>query len=164
MAGSTAQSDFAVTLPNDLEYVITRSFDAPRELVFEALTSPEHIPHWYGMRGSTLPVCDVDLTVGGRYRFVERSADGTDHPFSGEFREIAPPGRIVYTWVYDVAPFNEHPTVITVVLDEQDGRTAMTCITTCDSKETRDMIVDSGMEHGARQSYDRLDERLQSMR
>lgn len=164
MDSTDTSYELHVTLPSDLEYVLTRDFDAPRALVFDALTKPEHIAHWYGPRGHTLAECEVDLRVGGEYRFVDCAADGSEHPFKGVYREIAAPKRLVYTWTYDVAPFNEHAAVISVVLDEYGGRTTMTCVTTCDSREVRDSIINSGMEGGARESYERLAEHLQTMR
>jgi len=86
------------TIPSDREIVSTRVFDVPRRLVFEAWTKPEHVKRWYGLRVLTMTVCEIDLRPGGAYRYVLRGPDGTDYAFSGVYREIVPPSRLVYTW------------------------------------------------------------------
>jgi uncharacterized protein YndB with AHSA1/START domain len=157
------RSALTVTLPSDREIHMTRVFDAPRRLVFDACTKPEHVVHWFGPRGHTMPICEIDLREGGAYRFVGRAADGSEHPFKGVYREIDAPGRIVYTWIYDVEPWLDHEAVVTVTLDEKDGRTTMTIVTLMQSAEARDGLLSSGMESGAGESYDRLAERLTTM-
>src|SRR6266542_125699 len=143
-----------VTLPSDTEILLTREFDAPRDLVWEAMTKPEYVKQWWGPRGSTLTSCEIDLRPGGAWRFVERSADGSEHPFKGVYKEIAPPERIVQTWIYDVPPFNQFESVETMTLEERDGRTFFRTLVKHTSKEARDGHVNSGMEKGAGETFD----------
>src|SRR6266568_2242655 len=119
-------NELKVTLPSDLEIQLVREFDAPRQLVFEASTKPEYVKQWWGPHGTSLSVCEIDFRVGGEWRYVIRNADGNEAPFRGVYREIVPPERLSYTWVYDVAPFNESEAIETVVLEERDGRTIAT--------------------------------------
>jgi uncharacterized protein YndB with AHSA1/START domain len=147
-----------VTTPSDRELVITRTFDAPRWLVFDAMTRPEHLVHWWGLRGSTLVVCEVDLRVGGAWHYVVRGADGVDHGFSGVYQELTPPERIVSTEGYD--PLPGHDYLVTATFDERDGKTYLTSHLRYKSKEDRDGHVNSGMEGGMQQTYQRLDEHL----
>jgi uncharacterized protein YndB with AHSA1/START domain len=146
-----------VTLPTDRDVQMTRVFDAPRNLVVDAITRPELLKRWFGPRGWSLAVCEVDLKVGGKYRFVLRGPDGKDMGMSGVYQEIAPPGRFVHTESFDDFPGES---VVTVALDEQDGKTTMTVTVRYPSKEVRDAVVNSGMEHGAAESYDKLAEML----
>src|SRR5260221_3589705 len=155
--------ELKVTLPSDREIVLVREFDAPRHLVFEAWTKPEYVKQWWGPRGSTLSVCEIDLRIGGAWRFVNQMPDGTEHPFRGVYREIAPPGRLSYTWIYDVAPFNEHEAIETSALEERDGRTVVTTTMVHETKEARDGHVNAGMERGAAETMDRLEELLTRM-
>jgi len=152
-----------VTLPSDREIKLTREFDAPRHLVFEAMSKPEYIRKWWGPRGTELTTCDMDFRSGGRWRFVSRGPDGIEHPFKGVYREVSPPDRIVWTFTYDVPPINEHEAVETVTFEERDGRTFLTVVSLHDSKESRDAHVQSGMEKGAGETYDRLEELLAKM-
>lgn len=149
-----------VSLPSDTEIQLTRTFDAPKELVWRAFTEPELLRRWWGRRGSTMPVCEIDLRVGGTWRMTERGADGSEHPFRGEYLELEPPDRIVQTFIYDVPPMNEMPSVETATLTEQDGRTTVTAISKHPNKEARDAMLNSGMEAGAGETYDRLEELL----
>ena len=146
-----------VTTPGEREIVLTRVFDAPRQLVFDALTRPELLERWFGPHGYSLAVCEVDLRVGGKWRFVVRGPDGTDMGMSGVYREISPPERLVNTEAFDDYPGDS---VITTVLTEQDGRTTLTATCEYESQEIRDAVIASGMEHGAAESYDRLAELL----
>ena len=153
-----------VTTPSDLEIVMTRAFDAPRDLVFEVWTKPEHVRHWWGLRSSSMIHCEADVRPGGSWRYVTREENGDEVPFRGVYREVTPPERLVYTEIYDVEPFNTgDPAVNTVTFTEEDGRTIMTCTTLCPSKEVRDYILGSGMEIGAAESYDRLAEHLKTL-
>ena len=138
--------------PNDTTIVMTRSFAAPRELVFAAHTRPEHVAHWWG-RGNPLDV-ELDLTVGGKWRFVEH-ADGQEHAFRGEFREIDPPNG--FTWTFEYEPMAGHVCVEQVRFTEENGRTTVTSTTTFDNVEDRDGMLQAGMEQGAEQSYQVLD-------
>jgi uncharacterized protein YndB with AHSA1/START domain len=150
-----------VTTPTDREIVMTRVFDAPRELVFEAVSKPEHLKEWWGPRGHTMPVCEVDFRPGGAYRFVNRDADGNEYAFRGEFREIVPPERIVWTFEFEGMPGNI--SVDTLTLVEEDGKTTLTSTSRYDSVEQRDGMLQSGMETGAAESYDRLAEFLEKL-
>ena len=150
-----------VTTPSDREVVLTRVFDAPRHLVFEALTKPELITRWFGPRGWTMPVCEVDLRVGGRWRYLLRGPDGREMGMRGGYREISPPDRLVHTESFDDFPVGE--AVVTTVLVEEGGRTTLTATVLSPSKEARDAVIKSGMEKGAGETYDRLAELLASM-
>lgn len=162
-ASRAANSEtFAVSTPTDREICMTRLFDAPPRLVFEAMSKPEHIRRWWGALGDgySVPVCDVDLRVGGKWRFVNRHARG-EAEFYGEYREIAPPGRIVFTEIY--APFPEAESVVTATLTEEGGKTRLSVSCLYPSREVRDIVLSTGMEKGAALSYDRLDEVAQSL-
>ena len=150
-----------VTLPSDREIVMTRVFDAPRELVFEAHSKCEHLTQWWGPRGHTLPVCELDFRPGGAWRFVSRGTDGGEDAFRGEFREIVAPERIVWTFEYEGMP--GHISVDTLTLVEQDGKTTLTATSIFDSVEDRDGMLQSGMEAGATETWDRLAEHLKAM-
>ena len=143
--------NLTVTLPSDLEIKMVRVFEAPRALVYEAHTKCEHVKHWWG-RGNPLD-CEMDFRAGGTYRFVEHAPDG-DYAFRGEYREIQPPERIVQTFEFEGMP--GQVCVETLELTEEDGRTTVTSVTRFDTKEARDGMASSGMEVGARESYDAL--------
>ena len=149
------------TMPSDREIVITRVFDAPRRLVFEALTQPEHLKRWWGLRSLTMVVCEMDFRPGGAWRFVMRGPDGNDYGFRGEYREIVPPERVVSTFEFEGMP--GHVSVETLTLDELDGQTKLTSTILYQSVEDRDGHYNSGMEAGTGESYDRLAELLKSM-
>ena len=147
-----------VTLPSDREIVMTRVFAAPRELVFEAHSKCEHLEKWWGPRKYTLAVCEMDFRSGGAYRYVHRGPDGEEHGFRGEFREIVAPERIVWTFEYEGMP--GHASVETLTLVERDGKTTLTATSVFDSVEDRDGMLQSGMETGAAETWDRLAEYL----
>lgn len=149
-----------VATPTDREIVLTREFDAPRNLVFDALTKPEVLKRWFGPRGWSLAVCEVDLKVGGKWRFVVRGPDGPDVRMSGVYREIVPPGRIVHTESFDDFPGES---VVTTVLVEDRGKTTLIATILYPSRRVRDAVIKSGMEHGAAESYDKLAELLASI-
>lgn len=152
---SAQKNKLAVTLPSDREIQFLRDFDAPRELVWEVFTKPEHIKQWWGNSRLTMIVCELDLRVGGTYRFVGRMADGKEVPFCGEHKEIVPLERIVYTEVFDVAPYNQFPAVVTTVFTAlDDSHTRMRITSLHVSKEVRDVVIATGMEEGAAESYD----------
>lgn len=155
-------STLTLSLPTDTEIVITRLLDAPRELVFEAWTRPEHIRRWWGPSCMTMIQCDMDVRVGGAYRFLSRMEDGSEHGFSGVYREVTPPERLVHTFVYD--PYPDHDAVITLMFEDRDGRTLMTETIVHKTREGRDGHYYSGMEVGMRESLSRLDEVLATMR
>jgi uncharacterized protein YndB with AHSA1/START domain len=137
-----------------------RVFDAPRRLVYEALTKPEHLKRWWGPKGLTLVVCEIDLRVGGGYRFVQRAPDGQEFAFRGVYRELRRPERIVSTFVFELMP--EHEAIDTVTLDEKEGKTTLTSTVLHDSVESRDAHY-ATMQSGVIDSYDRLAEVLASM-
>ena len=147
-----------VTTPTDREVVMTRVFDAPRHLVFDAFSKPELLKRWFGPRGWSMSVCDVDLRVGGGFRFVLQGPDGQSMGMRGVYQEIDAPGRSVHLESFD--DFPGEPAVVTTVLEEQDGKTTMMVTVLSPSKEVRDAVLESGMEHGAAESYDRLAELL----
>jgi uncharacterized protein YndB with AHSA1/START domain len=146
-----------VTTPTDREVVLTRVFDAPRHLVFDAFTKPELLKRWFGPRGWSLVVCDVDLRVGGGFRFVLRGPDGREMGMRGVYREIDAPERSVHMESFDDYPGESQ---VTTVLVEEAGRTTLTATVLYPSKEVCDIVIKSGMEHGAAESYDKLAELL----
>lgn len=149
-----------VTTPSDREIALTRVFNAPRALVFDALTRPGLVKRWMlGNMGASMPVCEIDLRIGGAYRFVWRNPDGTEMAMTGVYREIARPERIVNTQRFDT-PWLPGELVLTTTLTESGGRTTFVSTTLCDSRETRDKMLKGGMESGASASYDRLEELL----
>lgn len=149
-----------LTTPSDREIVITRTFDAPRELVFRVWTTPEHVRRWYG----TLTECTIDLRPGGAWRYVISEPDGGEHPFTGVYREVVPPERLVYTEAYDVEGLRDHPALVTLSFDERDSRTTMTSVSLYESREYRDGHLASGMESGMVEALDRLAELLTTLR
>lgn len=152
------------TLPSDREVTMTRSFKAPREIVFKAWTTPEHVRRWWGFRDSNMIVCEIDLRIGGAWRYVTREASGEEVPFRGVYKEISRPDRLVSTEVYDVAPFNEGDAAInTLTLVEQSGITTLTVTTRYPSKEIRDIVLEMGMETGASVTMDRLAELVEAI-
>lgn len=161
MATASDTGTTTFTTPSDLEIVMTRVFEAPRSLVFDAHTSPEHLPHWMtGPEGWSMPVCEIDLRPGGSWRFVWRKADGAEMEMTGEYREIAPPERLVFTESWGP----EWPdTLNTLVLSEEDGRTTLAQTVLYPSNEARDGALESGMKDGANLSYKRLAEYLESI-
>jgi uncharacterized protein YndB with AHSA1/START domain len=150
---------FKVTTPTDREIVMTRVFDAPRHLVFDAFFKPELLKRWFGPRGWSLVVCEVDLRVGGGFRFVLRGPDGTEMGMRGVYREIVPPERSVHMESFDDYPGEAQ---VTAVFVEQGGKTTLTATVLYPSREVRDTVIKTGMEHGAAESYDKLAELLAS--
>ncbi|HET9370488.1 MAG TPA: SRPBCC family protein [Vicinamibacterales bacterium] len=157
-ASHAANSDtFNASTPSDREIALTRLFDAPKHLVFEALTRPEHVRRWWGILDERYSVveCDIDLRPGGKWRFVGKHPGGT-MCFYGVYREIAPPHRLVFTEIYE--PFPHVESVVTTVLTTEQGKTRMTVTALYPSQDVRDGVLQSGMEHGAAKSYDKLEE------
>ena len=163
---NTAKERLIVTLPSDNEIQMERTFDAPRALVFDAVTKPEHVTKWWGGGGGVeqLAVCEIDLRVGGAYRYVIKKAGGQEYPFRGIYREIDRPVRLVYTQIYDVAPFNQSEAVVTTIFEEHNGRTTLRETSWCESKDVRDGWLQSGMEQGAGKSLDALAELLETLK
>jgi uncharacterized protein YndB with AHSA1/START domain len=154
-------SSFTLTTPSEREIVITRMFDAPRELVFKAVTDPTLIPRWWGPRRYETIVDKMDVRVGGVWRFINRDADGNEFAFNGVYREIVPPERVVQTFEFE--PMPGHVSVDTMTLEEVDGKTKLTSTSLFDSREDRDGMMQSDMESGVRETYDRFEEVLQEI-
>lgn len=149
------------TTPSDREVVMTREVEAPRELVFDAWTKPEHVQQWMlGPSGWTMPVCEIDLRPGGAWRFVWGRADGTEMEMRGEYREVTPPERLVSTesWGGDWPE-----TINTVTFSEEDGKTTITQTVLYPSREARDAALETGMKDGVSLSFDRLAEHVRTM-
>ena len=158
VSGVANSESFKVTTPSDREIGLTRLFDAPRNLVFEAMTKPEHVKQWWGCLadGYSVPVCEIDLRPGGAWRFVNRTPKGELVAFYGVYREIAPPERLVYTEIFEQFPDTE--SVVTAVFTEENGKTRLTVTALYPSLEVRDIVLKTGMEKGAAISYDRLED------
>jgi len=152
-----------VTTPGDRELVMTREFDAPRKLVYDAHTKPELVRRWLlGPDGWSMPICEMDVRVGGKYRWVWRNnTNGSEMGMGGVYREIKAPERLVATERFDEAWYAGEA-LNTLVLVEKAGRTILTQTGRYESKEARDAVIKSGMEKGVIASYDRLDEVLAS--
>ena len=158
VVGNAANSDsFTVSTPSDQEIRLTRLFIAPRHLVFEAMTKPEHVRHWWGRLGEgySVPVCEIDFRVGGKWRFVNRHPKG-EAAFHGEYREITPPSRVVFTEIFEKFP--DSVSVVTSELTDEGGKTRLTATVRYPSREVRDMVLATGMARGAGISYDRLED------
>jgi uncharacterized protein YndB with AHSA1/START domain len=151
-----------ITLPSDTEYLVTRVFDAPAEAVFRAYTTPDLVKRWWGFDTATWLVCEIDLRVGGRWRYVIEEGD-TEVGFHGEYREIERPTRLVHTEAYEGIPDpDDHAAVNILTLEEIDGVTTLTVLAQHNSKEERDMVLASGMETGMQVSYDRMEDLIRS--
>jgi uncharacterized protein YndB with AHSA1/START domain len=147
----------STTAQGDREIVMTRRFDAPRTLVFEAFTKPELVKQWLlGPPGHTLPVCEIDLRAGGKIRYVWRLLNGSDMGMTGTFHEVVPPELTVHTEKFD-DDWTGGEAVVTTRFDEQDGKTTVTMTLLFGSREARDGAIKTGMESGVAVSYDRLD-------
>jgi uncharacterized protein YndB with AHSA1/START domain len=160
--GESGSSALTVTTPSEREIVMTRVFDAPRELVFEAHSSCEHMSNWWGPRGYEIVGCEVDFRPGGAWRIVHRGPDGEEYAFRGEYREIVRPERIVWTFEFEGMPGNV--SVETMTLEESNGKTTFTGTSVFDTVEQRDGMLESGMESGAVETMDRLEEYLQVLK
>ena len=151
-----------IDTPSDREIAMTRVFDAPREMVFEAFTKPELVSRWLtGPQGWTMPICEIDLRVGGNYRYGWRHVDGKTMGAYGTFKEIVPPGRLVASEQFD-DPWYPGEAISTTTFVEEGGRTKVTLTVQYDSKETRDGVQKSGMERGVSYSFDQLEKVLES--
>jgi uncharacterized protein YndB with AHSA1/START domain len=162
MSSAAADTNQRATVTRDgSELVITRTFAAPAALVYEAMTTPEHIRHWWGAGHGEVTTCEVDLRVGGRWHFAQVTPGGDEVSFSGEYRELDPPGHMVHTEVFD--NIQSPPSLIESTLTEQDGHTTLRAVITYDSPETVDMVLQSGMEVGLNSSYDALEKVAQGL-
>jgi uncharacterized protein YndB with AHSA1/START domain len=147
-----------VTKPSDREFRVERVFDAPRDRVFATLTDPELIPEWWGPRGTTTIVEEMDPERGGRWCFLMRDADGGETRFRGTYREVTPPERIVQTFEWSGMP--GHVSVETATLEDLGEQTRVVSVSVFHLTEERDGMLDSGMEGGMNETYERLDEVL----
>jgi uncharacterized protein YndB with AHSA1/START domain len=149
------------TTPTDVDIVMTRVVDAPRRIVFDAFTDPKHVPNWLlGPDGWTMPVCEIDLRVGGAWKYVYRKSSGTQMTLNGKYREVSPPARLV--WTESWGP--EWPeTINTMILTESAGQTTITITMSYPSKQARDAALATGATSGMDQSYARLDALLRTM-
>ena len=162
MIDLTRSGSAVVTLPTDTEILITREFAAPRHLLYKAWTTPELVKRWWSGHRGRMTSVEIDLRVGGRWRYVMVTNAGSEVAFHGNYREIVPNERIVTTEVYempgaDPLPEAEVPLNI-VTFTEADGRTTLKLLAQCHSKELRDMIINSGMEGGMQEQFDVLEQ------
>ena len=161
----TSSGTATVTLPTDEQILITREFDAPKHLVYKAWTTPELVRRWWHANRGEMKVAEIDLRVGGKWRYVAVTEDGFEVAFHGEYREIVPNERIVSTEAYEGVPdADANATLNTLTLAEADGRTTLTILVQAPSKEIRDAIIDSGMEAGMQDALDLLEQVAVSLR
>jgi uncharacterized protein YndB with AHSA1/START domain len=164
----TSSGTAVVTLPTDEQILITREFDAPRDLVYRAFTTPELVKRWWHANRGEVTVAEIDLRVGGKWRYVSITPDGFEVGFHGEYLEIVPDERVVTTEIYEGLPEgvseDEAATVNTATFAEADGRTTLTILVQATSKESRDAIIESGMEAGLQDALDLLEQLALSLR
>ena len=164
MTAAARSRSAVVTLPTDTQIMITREFAAPRHLVFAAWTTPDLVRQWWHAKRGKVTVADIDLRVGGTWRYVIATDRGFEAGFHGEYREIVPHERLVWTEVFEGAPSGPNDYVVnTATFREADGHTTLTLVTDAPSKRVRDMIIKSGMEAGMQDAYDLLDEVASSL-
>jgi uncharacterized protein YndB with AHSA1/START domain len=162
-APATSSGKATVTLPTDDQILITREFDAPAHLVYRACTEPDLVRRWWSGKRGEMTVCEIDLRVGGTWRYAMRAdSSGDEVVFYGEYREIVPNERIVNTEVF--APFPDDGAVNTMTLTERDGRTTLTTLVQHSTPQARDMHINSGMEGGMQESFDKLEQVAISLR
>jgi uncharacterized protein YndB with AHSA1/START domain len=154
------QREMTLTLPSDRELVMKRSFNAPARILFEVWTKAEHVRKWYAVRGTTMTVCEIDLRVGGAWRWV-LTRNGMEIAFSGVFREIDPPRRLQRTEVFEAIPGAE--SLVTATFDEEDGQTTLTINMLFKSKQDRDGCLQSGMELGVKECFQKIDQLVASL-
>jgi uncharacterized protein YndB with AHSA1/START domain len=165
MTAMTSSGTAKVTLPTDEQILITREFDAPRELVYEAWTTPELVRRWWSGERGEMTVAEIDLRVGGRWRYAMVASEGFEVAFHGEYREIVPNERLVSTEAYEGIPdADEHAALNTLTLTEVDGRTILEVLVEHPTKQGRDMHIESGMEGGLQEALDRLEQVAVSLR
>jgi len=164
----TSSGTATLTLPTDEQILITREFDAPKHLVYKAWTTPEPVKRWWHSNRGEVTVVEIDLRVGGRWRYAMVTDDGFEVAFHGEYREIVPDERIVSTEIYEGLPEGvsdeEAATVNTAIFADANGRTTVTLLIQATSKTSRDAIIDSGMEAGLQDALDLLEQTAVSLR
>jgi uncharacterized protein YndB with AHSA1/START domain len=161
MMPATSSETLKVTLPGDDQILITREFDAPRDLVYRAWTTPELVRRWWTARRGAMTVAEIDLRPGGAWRYAMVTPDGTEVAFHGEYVEIVPGERLVSTEVYEAMP--DAKALDTVTIEDLGGRTRVTILVQHESKANRDVHVESGMEHGLRDALELLEETANSL-
>ena len=165
MATMATSGSAVLTLPGETQIHVTRDFNAPKDLVYRALTEPDLIQQWWTAKRGEPKVFEVDLRVGGTWRYLMVTPDGHEVGFHGTFQEIVPNERLVYTEIFEMPGLtDDDATVNTVTLEERDGRTTMTSLTECHTAEARSMIIETGMEGGMQDAYDLLEELVISLR
>jgi uncharacterized protein YndB with AHSA1/START domain len=162
MMAMTRSGTAVLTLPTDTQIEITRTFDAPRRLVYKAYTTPELIKRWWGGDRGEVTIAEVDLRVGGKWRYVMTANGGYEVGFHGKYREIVPNERLVYTETFEGMPEGEGLNIVT--FDEENGRTILKNVAEYPSKEIRDTVINSGMEGGMQESMDHLEQVAISLR
>ena len=164
---TTSSGAAILTLPTDEQILVTREFDAPRHLVFEAFTNPELVRRWWHANRSEVTVCEIDLRVGGKWRYAMVTPDGFEVAFHGEYTEVVPDELVVSTETYEGLPEGvsekDGTTVNTAVFTEADGRTTLTILIQATSKASRDAIIESGMELGLQDALSLLEQTAQSL-
>jgi uncharacterized protein YndB with AHSA1/START domain len=164
---TTSSQKAKVALPADDQILITREFDAPKDLVYKAFTTPELVKRWWAGKRGEVTSAEIDLRVGGAWRYVMVAQGGFEVAFHGSYREIVPNERVVSTEVYEGAPVPDpdaSATLNTATFTESDGRTLVEILVECPSREVRDAIIDSGMEGGMQESMDALEQVARSLR
>jgi uncharacterized protein YndB with AHSA1/START domain len=165
---TTSSGTAVVTLPADDQILITREFDAPKHLVYRAYTAPELVRRWWSGQRGEMTSCDIDLRVGGTWRYVMIATGGQEVAFHGTFREIVPDERIVTTEIYEMPgapePADDEAPLNVVTFTEADGRTTLEILVECGSKDVRDAIIGSGMEAGMQEGMDLLEQVAKSLR
>ncbi len=162
MTATHAKNETTITAPADQPVIIlTREFDAPRELVYALYTQPQHVKRWWGPRYITLSACEMDVRPGGEWRYVFSKGDAPGMTFKGVYREVVPPERLVYTFIFDVDQIRDHPATVTITFEDRAGRTKLTQTVRHDTFESRDGHLHSGMDSGAKETFDRLEELLE---
>lgn len=154
----TLNSKTTFTFPSDLEIKVERHFDAPRELVFDAFTLPAYLTKWWAPEGQEIISCEIDLRVGGRYRFVLRQPTGAEVGFRGEYLELKRPERFVHSFIFE--PYPDHGAVETLTFESSESGTLLTIVLKHKTKEGRDGMFNAGMEHGMNASHAQLDKLL----
>ena len=164
MSQVTSSNRAKVTTPSDTEILIEREFDAPKHLVYKAYTTPELVRRWWAGERGEMETCEIDLRVGGKWRYAMVAKGGFQVAFHGEYSEIVPDERLVTTEIYEGAPPGLEDPLNIVTFTEQDGRTNLSILMVVESREVRDMIIDSGMEGGMQEGMDLLEQVAVSLR
>jgi len=152
---STEKRELSITLPSDCELEMKRVFNAPAAKLFEVWTKPEHVMKWYGVRSTTMTVCEMDVRVGGAWRWVSTMPNGMEIAFSGKFLALDPPHRLQKTEWFEAVPGAE--SVVTLTFEEHDGQTTLTAHMRFQNKRQRDICLKSGMELGVKECFENID-------